>query len=94
MLMVLIPSMVFSTKHTTPGVNAFVATRRFHDKNGHTIYLFDISTYVQIHNIYFLTHKILYTVMLFFEVFRFPVLINDCLIVSLPLYLSIFVLLV
>lgn len=41
-------------------------TRRFHDKNGHTIYLFDISTYVQIHNIYFLTHKILYTVMLFF----------------------------
>ena len=41
-------------------------TRRFHDKNGRTIYLFDISTYVQIHNIYFLTHKILYTVKLFF----------------------------
>lgn len=41
-------------------------TRRFHDTNGRTIYLFDISIYVQIHNIYFFTHKILYTVMLFF----------------------------
>ena len=31
---------------------------------------------------------------LYFEVFRFPVLIYDCLIISLPFYLSIFVLLV
>ena len=41
-------------------------TRSFHDKNGRTIYLFDISTYVQIRNISLFTHKILYTVMLFF----------------------------
>lgn len=52
-------------------------TRRFHDKNRLTIFLFDISIYVQIHNIYFFTHKILhmYTVMLFFHTnanFWFP----------------------
>jgi hypothetical protein len=42
-------------------------TRSFHDKNGLTIFLFDISIYmyIQIRNIYFFTHKILYTVMLF-----------------------------
>ena len=41
-------------------------TRSFHDKNGITIFLFDISIYIQIRNIYFFTHKILYSVMLFF----------------------------
>lgn len=48
-------------------------TRSFHDKNRLTIFLFDISIYVQIHNIYFFTHKILhmYTVMLFFFYSKF-----------------------